>query len=203
MRWSTVNRIKSQLDPAGRVQSDSGGPLAKHADLGLFKHKTTSLKGPYISQKIFFLASFSLFNLSLSLFPSNTRSSLLKDSNGFWNFQNPITIRPTGRRGLPTPVAACGGPSQKNFLDQTKIPRTHPLNLINTNTRLISHESASNTLDLGLKPQLKNPKKPLLHRSKPPSFLVCLSSSLRLTPLEISTLETPSNPKKRKSRRSS
>ena len=68
MRWSTVNRIKSQLDPAGRVWSDSGDPIAKHADLCLFKHKTTSLKGPYISQKsIFFSLFFSLQPFTLSL----------------------------------------------------------------------------------------------------------------------------------------
>ena len=68
MRWSTINRIKSQLDPTSRVRSDSGGPLAKHADLGLFKHKTRSLKEPYINQKsIFFNLFFSLQPFSLSL----------------------------------------------------------------------------------------------------------------------------------------
>ena len=44
-----VNKIKSQPDQAGRVRNSSGGPLAKRADLDLFKRKTMLLKGPYIS----------------------------------------------------------------------------------------------------------------------------------------------------------
>ena len=77
----------------------------------------------------------------------------------------------------------------------TETSKFDPLDLLNSNLRLVSQKLVHKALDLQAKPATNTSKKATLCRFKRRRlFLVCPSFTLRLTPPEILRLETTPNP---------